>query len=285
MIDLEKIEMPYIIFFKDGHSYWKEGKKRIESINGLLKHVTSPFDGKYWSTHSMLKEFFGEEYSKHFGTFRSPKPDADLLYAPFMERMEDWEYFWKKKELKEKWELKKVISQWRGTMFHDYMEKKAYEQGKLRNPFTGKDVPVIFKEKTFDNESLCRNLYDLEDGAYLELLVFDPQYDFCGQADMVFIETRRKKRYISINDWKTNQDKPDDKSRGNLGEPLSHLKESNHMKYALQINLYALLLQRHGFIPDKLAYTWARDYNPNQLEIVEFSYMEKEMHDLLNYLT
>lgn len=283
MVNLDEIEFPYIIFFKEGHTYWKQGKKKIESVNGLLKYITPPFDHTYWSTHSVLKETFGEIYSKHFGSFRSPRPDAEELFGVFLDQMEGWEFIGKKRVMSDKWELKKIISQWRGTMFHDYMEQLAYQEGKLWNHSRQKYFSVIKKEKIFDNESLCKNLYELEDGAYLELLVFDPQYDLCGQADKVFIETIKKKRYIDIGDYKSNEEQPDEKSREKYLEPLDHLPKSKHMAYVLQINLYAKLLQRHGFIPRNLSYSWYENYDPTKEHHFDFPYMQAEMDALYNF--
>ena len=283
MVDLDNIEFPYIIFFKDGHTYWKDGVKKIESVNGLLKYISDPFVDVYWSTHSVLKEAYGKEYSKHFGSFRSPRPQAEDLFGVFMDRMGADDFLAKKKELEERWLLKKTIAQWRGTMFHDYMENRVYQDGKLWNPAREKWFPVVKHEKTFDNQSLCRNLYDLPDGAYLELLVFDPEHDICGQADIVFIETIRKKRYVSVGDYKTNEEKPDTKSREKYLEPLSHLGKSKHMQYVLQINLYAKLLQRHGFIPTNLSYSWYENYDPGKEHRVDFNYMPDEMDLLFEY--
>jgi hypothetical protein len=231
----------------------------------------------------MFKSIYGSEYSKHFGSFRSPKPDAEDLYGIFMDRMSDEEFVTRKKELADEWELKKTIAAWRGTMFHDYMERIAYQEKRLYNHAVDKYFPVIFKKKIFDNQTLFTDLMELEDGAYLELLVFDPVHDICGQADKVFIETISGKRFIDIGDLKTSGDKPDTKGRENYYEPLDHLKKSKHMQYVLQINLYAKLLQRHGFHPRHLSYSWYEDYNPEKAHHVDFDFMPGEMNDLFEF--
>ena len=267
--------LPHIVFFADGHTYWKEGRK-VNSVGSLLSTVTPPFD-KYWETHIAFKEFFGKEYTNHFRKFRSPKPDPQQLYGPFLEKMDDKTFIENIHEIRDRWLLKKTIAQWKGTMFHEEQEKAAYRSGELLNPFTGKVFKVIKSKKKYDNQSLCTNLYDLKDGCYLELLVFDPVHNICGQADIVYIETIDGVRYVSINDIKTNEEKPSKSSFGKLEAPLSHLGNNSHVKYQLQISLYAFLLERHGFVPKDLAFTHYTNYDPKTADLVPLSYSQKRV--------
>jgi hypothetical protein len=278
-----KKELPFIIFFDDGHSYWKNGV-RLKSVSYFLKKVINDFEAKYWETHSAFKAHFEDEYMDHFRyLIKSGMPDAEELYPPFMDKLSDKEFFDLKKAIRDKWEYKKVVAGWKGSKFHKKMELKYYRMGEVKNPFTNKVFPVRKHKKSYDNQSLATDLSTLEDGCYLELLVFDPTRLICGQADVVFIETVGNKRYIDIDDFKTNEKKPTKSSRGKMKDPLSHMGDNKHNRYVIQVNLYAKLLSQHGLIPRHLAYTWYENYNEKLSHIQKFPYLEPEMNALYDY--
>lgn len=271
--------VPEVIFFADGHSYWRN-ERRMLSAGALIKMVAEPFDGAYWATHSAFKEHFGEEYKKHFKSFKRPRPDARDLYKPFMDKLTDKQFIELKHMIADQWDYKKTLSMWRGSAFHDMMERKYYREKKMFNRHTLTYFDVTKPKKRFDNQSLAKNLYDLPDGGYPELLVFDPELPICGQADMVFLETVDDIRYADIDDHKTNEEQPSQKKYNKFGWPLEHMHDNGHNKYMLQINIYAKMLVRHGFVPRNLGYTWYKDYDPDSGILMPFPYLEQEMNDL-----
>lgn len=250
-----------VIFFKDDHSYWYN-QRRLKSVGSVIKTVTPPFKEGYWLTHSVLKEAFGDEYKEHYRSFKQFAPPANKLFGPFISRMNASQFMNLKQKYRDQWDFKRSNSALLGTRFHDVKESGHYESGEMINPWTGYKFPTIVFEKEYDNESLALNLFDLEDGGYSELLVFDLELGIAGQADQVFIETVRGKRYIDINDYKTNEKKPSKSSPEYCLPPFENQYASTHFKYTLQIGSYAYLLERHGFIPRTIGYTHYKNYNP-----------------------
>lgn len=270
-----------IIFFSNDHSYWF-GDRKIPSVGKFFKKYFPQFDEDYWSTHITLKELLGDTYMDHYRSIKGMKPHPDVLFPPMLDLIEESELERARDVVLMKWERKRNNSSFFGTKFHDKMEAKIYDDGFLLNPFTGDEYPVEKQEKEYDNESLTLNLYDLKDGAYPELLVFDPFISVSGQADMVFIETIGDKRFIDINDWKTNEKKPQKSSPDRCLQPFEYLQASKHMNYSFQINIYAKLLEMHGFTIRNLAYTWIKDYDESQQTLVNVDELTNEMDVIFN---
>lgn len=80
--------------------------------------------------------------------------------------------------------------------------------------------------------------------------------------DQNFIETINGKRYIDIDDWKTDAEillkpsyiNPKYKSPY-FNYPVDHLYDTNYWKYVLKISTYAKILEMEGFIVRNLAFT------------------------------
>lgn len=101
------------------------------------------------------------------------------------------------------------------------------------------------------------NLYDLPDGRYCELLVWNNKLKVAGQSDVVIIETINGVRCVSIEDYKTNKQLIDYSyinKRTNqkvineyLLPPFQSHCNSNYWLYQLQLNIYGWLLAQVGF--------------------------------------
>lgn len=270
-----------IVFFADNHSYWF-GNKKLKSVGYYIKHFFPSFDEEYWLTHGAFKELYGDEYKEHYRSFKQFKPDAASLFAPFIVRTSPKLLYDHKLKLMHAWERERMESAYRGTNMHSILEDASYNATKLKSPWKNKQFNVQTYQKEFDNESISLDLMDLKDGVYLELLVFDLSLGVAGQADVVFIETINGKRYVDINDYKTNKTKPSKSAPNYCSGIFAGEYASNHFKYEIQINSYAYLLSMHGFIPRKLAYTHFKNYDVEQATLVNLRNLQPKVKEMFS---
>lgn len=269
-----------IVFFSDDHSYW-HGNRRLSSVGSIIKNIVPKFQEDYWIIHTALKNLFGDEYKKHYSSFKKFGPPANLLFTPFLSKVNSTDFYNEKKRVKEIWHRKRNESAFNGSNFHDMMEKEAYRARKLHNPWLNRDFVVKKRKKYYDNESWGLDLSKLKDGAYLELLVFDLNWGIAGQVDMAYIETIDGVRYVDINDHKTNEKKPSKSAPERCKAPFQDQYASTHFKYTLQLNTYALLMQQHGFTPRNMGYTHYKDYDPDAADLVEVEHIYNKIQSFL----
>ncbi|MCO6500249.1 MAG: hypothetical protein J5I47_07725 [Vicingus serpentipes] len=185
-------------------------------------------------------------------------------------------------KIHDEWEL----SSQKGTELHEHLETQAYHVGFITNPFDGKDYTVRNKPlppENYDNISTTEFLMNLEDGVYTELLLFADEYQIAGLADEVFIETKRKKRYIDIGDHKFTKKKPKDDSRnGTCLYPIDHMTDCTYTKYKLQTNLYAYWLSLLGYIPRNIGIYHYTDYDISTKNVITFPFLNTECKSMLD---
>ena len=95
-------------------------------------------------------------------------------------------------DVKKKWAEEGRTSREKGTLFHALKEEED---------INSKDNPVYFSETVNDIKPI-RDLETLEDGIYPELTLYNNEYQACGTADKVIIETIDGIRYASVLDYK-----------------------------------------------------------------------------------
>ena len=95
-------------------------------------------------------------------------------------------------EVKAMWEKKKNDSCERGTLLHLHKETGATQDSSI----------VTHQSPTEGDKKIIRNLETLEDGWHLELPLYNHEFEACGTADRVFIETIKGIRYASLYDFK-----------------------------------------------------------------------------------
>ena len=277
---------PTVVFYANTHTYWHNGKK-IKS--GIQSEYIPDFDREYWLTSSTLKKIDLDLFKSVKEDFKldKNKPKASVFFTEVMSRLtpDQHKLFYDlRPKLQEEWAYNSAVGLYYGSKFHDAMERASLERGYEVNPWDGKKYETFVKPvRIGDNYSICDNLYDLPDGFYPELLVFWLPLMIGGQADKVFIETIGSDRFIDIDDYKTGK-KPKTFSTDNCLDPLGHLNASNHTKYNLQISGYAWMLEQHGFIPRKLAYTYVKDYDKNKQERTDLDYLKNEITTITDLL-
>jgi len=250
-----------IVYFKaTNHRYINSEGIPYESVSGLWKPYAKPFCAESVSVKKAYQDL-------ELGLYNSAKKllgyDSEEL-IPFLHDNSKYPLemiMTHAKEYSDTWEAKSAF----GTAFHKKMEDLDRELGYAINNFNGKKYPLIHIDvkKGYDNQSPATPLMDLPDGYIPEFLAKSDNHKVAGQIDKLFVETIDGKRYVDIDDWKTDKEilmKPAffDRTNGgfaSLYSPFDHIYDTNYWKYCLKISTYARMLEMEGFIVRSLAFT------------------------------
>jgi hypothetical protein len=263
-----------VIHHSADHSYYY-GDKKYQSVSRVFDIVKPDTDWDY----NAARSFFKNNYPELYEAVKAEK-DMSFDHPQLIERLllrskiSKEEFEAGRDALRKEWKDNAKEATDRGTAFHTKMEEGDYAAGGRVNPATGEIVGVVKYNKTYDNEALCENLYDLPDGYYPELLVFNHELEIAGQLDMGFIRTQGKDRIVDIDDWKTDADillkpkfKHPKKGYERLKRPVSHLYATNHNTYMIKIGMYAYMLEKFGFKVGNLYFT-SVDIDHETLEVI-----------------
>lgn len=256
-----------IIFSEKDHSYkeLKTGNK-LTGWTSLIKMYTQPFDTESQLVCSAYKILLGEaEYNsfvkKHFGKA------YDLPQKEVSEKLNSYYKYDVSSiidEIKYEWDYSAI----NGSKFHKELENRSIESGKEINPFTEEEYKTIVLPKEYDNQSLSENLYDLEDGFYPELLVWDntmaQENSVVTQIDKAFIKTIGKIRYVDCDDYKTLKNKPYESKSRKMLSPLDGIYDNTVEKYKMQVCFGGKLLSTFGFTPRYFGFTHYTNYDVNK---------------------
>lgn len=151
--------------------------------------------------------------------------------------------FWKTK-----WEKERDTACYRGNKLHQAKEDFLYGRGFDR--IHGKDFIVQNINLYADNIPYT----SLSDGTYPELKLWRHDWGIAGRADKPTIETIGDKRYLHIEDYKTNKrimtgGWSDPEGERMMYKPISHLPDCEFTHYSLQLSLYQYMGEFLGFLP------------------------------------
>lgn len=190
-----------------------------------------------------------------------PKFDANGEAEKFADKFgrtkEYWLAYWK--EINE-------ISIDRGNKIHNLHEEIV--NNRSMDVINGK--PLRVQNTDMFPQELPLNNYP--DGIYTELPICHHGYRIAGKPDKFAFETILGKRYVDIDDYKTNKKlrthsfKYADGTYQMMKAPLEHLMDCEMVHYTLQLNLYALMFRYHGFIP-------------RNLKLIHFPHIPKNLTD------
>lgn len=238
-----------IIFSKEDHRY-TAGDKIYTSVSKVLGKYKNEFNAEHWSTYKALEALIPDFKTIKKG-WNIDNPEF-INYASSYVNPED--LLKKKESILKDWADNNHKSILKGNSYHESRENMSYAQGFEVNPFTGDKFEVNGVQST-DKTNLLSNLYELKDGFYPELLIWNDKASIAGQADKVFIETSGDKRYVDLDDYKTNkQIKKSAYKSQKMKPPLSHLADCNYNHYNLQISFYAWMLEEFGFTVRNLSF-------------------------------
>jgi len=231
-----------IIFSKKDHRYIS-GDQVFTSVSKVLSKYKNEFNHDHWSTYKALETLIPD-----FKTFKKGWNIDTSDFIEFASQHVDSEKLsLEKSKILNSWEDANLKSINKGNQYHERREAMSYEQGFEVNPFTGGKFQIT-ESPSGEKTNLISNLYNLQDGFYPELLIWNSDTLIAGQADKVFIETVGDNRYVDIDDYKTNkQIKKSSYKNQKMKPPLSHLMDCNYTHYNLQISFYAWMLEEFGF--------------------------------------
>jgi len=248
--------MSKIKFHSSSHSY-VQGQVPYISVSKLLSKYKT-FDAEYWSKFKAYERIYDSKNGA--GSFkvlaRSWGREDYGLFAYMETILDPKEIEVERQKILSEWNSKNKKSIAKGNLYHESAEKSSYKRGFEIHPITMEEIPTIPKAgiPDADNYSLSSNLFELEDGFYPELLLWNEEYRIAGQADKVFIKTLEDgSRVVDIDDWKTNKkiDIQSFKHRTHgysmLKPPLDHIMDCNFRHYELQLSFYAWMLEQFGF--------------------------------------
>lgn len=265
-----------IVFEEKEHKYRHlESGNKLNGWTSLIKNYTEPFNADLQKIASAYSMYLGQEYNKlKFGRFKESNLEefVEFLLDSYKGLPENYI-----DEITFEWEYSAIL----GSQFHSKMENLSYSNGFEINPFTDEKFKTIKIEKEYDNQSYFDNLFDLDDGYYAELLVWD---NTMGQEntpvtmiDKCFIKTVKGKRLVWVDDIKTNKSiwsSKDKKMKGVLSSFYDNVEE----KYKLQACFGAKLMSTFGFEPVNCGFTHYKNYDENKKKL----YLAKYDPGLMN---
>lgn len=239
--------MSNVTFRESDHSYTNDDtKKRYTSVTTVISKFKQPFD----------KVAVSKAYAKKNGG-----------------TAEEWQAKWKKTS---------DDACERGTNFHTKKENEILERiGQLPAPPA---EAFIVPTKRVTQVDFKKELL----GIQTELVVYNHYFEIAGQVDYVDLE----EVYFDVDDHKTNK-KIDMWSFRHpktgykmMQFPLQHMMDTNYNHYALQISLYAFMIEQlTGKKPRSLSFT---HYPPNldgsiseEGVVYNLPYLKKEILDML----
>ncbi len=205
-----------------------------------------------------------------------------IMFNPkYVKRFEDTDLATAVRILTNEWK----DSATKGTFVHGLLER--YSLG----------LPILDETKTDAYNRRVQQLSNAWDSIALfdkhigyeflpEMLLYNDEYKIAGQSDLVFMN-HEKKTFV-IKDYKTNKkiDRTAYKKK-RMYHPIAHIEDCNYYHYALQLSLYAYMLeQEFGYKCEGLELIWVNITNPHEVNIEEIQvpYLEKEILIMLQHL-
>lgn len=280
-----------VYFTPEEHTYTyypKNGGNPLiyDSVTTVIGQYECPFDVEYRSAVKAIQRLMGDsEFKARKKEFK--RWGGKVLTEAFVEfllKFVDWgEYVEMKQSVQYEWKHENLKATTKGTEYHKSQEERSYRAAAEINPFTQEafDVAPEMDLPPGHNISRTEHLFDLPDGFYPELLVWNHDYHIAGQADKMFIQSKRKHRYVWVDDYKTNKKirkrgfwNEDERKPFMMRDPVKHLQDCNYNKYNLQLSLYAWIMEQAGY---KIAGIGFHHFN----ETYKLKYRKKEVQDIL----
>lgn len=233
------------IYSDEEHVYInKKDNSRYISVTTLINKYSEEFDEEFWSSYKALEEIMdGDTFSILKKALLATKKFNPKILKKFQI---DEELFIQKKA--------EIIAQYNTTR-NEACEHGTAEHLRKELSFYGKHDFDFgrYGYKDLSGEYDCKKNYyelDLERGVYPEFLIAVTSRDgilkVSGQIDCLI----KNGNEITILDWKTNKEIKKEsfynrstKQHQMMKFPLNNIQDSNYWHYALQLSLYAYLLQ------------------------------------------
>ena len=233
------------VYSDEEHVYInKKDNSKYISVTTLIGKYSEEFDEEFWSSYKALEEIMdGDTFSILKKALLATKKFNPKILKKFQI---DEELFTQKKA--------EIVAQYNATR-NEACEHGTAEHLRKELSFYGKHDFDFgrYGYKDLSGEYDCKKNYyelDLERGVYPEFLIAVTSRDgilkVSGQIDCLI----KNGNEITILDWKTNREIKKEsyynrstKQHQMMKFPLNNIQDSNYWHYALQLSLYAYLLQ------------------------------------------
>lgn len=233
------------VYSDEEHVYInKKDNSRYISVTTLINKYSEEFDEDFWSSYKALEEIMdGDTFSILKKALLATKKFNPKILKKFQI---DEELFAQKKA--------EIIAQYAATR-NEACEHGTAEHLRKELSFYGKHDFDFgrYGYKDLSGEYDCKKNYyelDLERGVYPEFLIAVTSRDgilkVSGQIDCLI----KNGNEVTLLDWKTNAEIKKEsyynrstKQHQMMKFPLNNIQDSNYWHYALQLSLYAYLLQ------------------------------------------
>lgn len=180
------------------------------------------------------------------------------------------------------WEDKKIKSQVKGTLYH----KKKEEE------LLGK--PGVFKHPEFNGVKQALDITELKPGIYPELIVYHPEYNIVGTADLVIIHNdntfdlfdHKSNAKLEFTGFPVYNPKSHKREPKKMYSPIQHLDDANGIHYTLQLSSYAFILEEAGYTCNSLTIHHVQfDEDETDIMVVDYpvNYLKKEVRNLFEH--
>lgn len=263
-----------VTFDESAHRYTSHKGEVYTSVTTLIKKFTPPFDADYWSAYKALKAVLSktgewDSYKRKAGGWENVVVFARSIDKGFKYRKEVID---EKKRILSEWEQTKETALVKGTEYHKMKEKRVKE-----NVVYGPDMREVSVLSGID----LLSAQDFEaDGLYPELILYNDSWNIAGQADWVM----KNGKTVHIKDYKTSKEITKTAFQDqSLLPPVSHVPNCNYYTYSLQLSLYALMLEEHGYKIGNLAIEHVNKETFETIEMYTIEYMRKEAKDIVKH--
>lgn len=266
-----------IKFEEDSHKYTSlEGtvEKKWLSCTTFISKFKEKFEdsAEFWAAYKVIQDLLGipndEVGKKKFSALmrqnRLNFNNKTLTHLKEVSKnLVSWDRVLERIDSKfEEWDNKRNDACAVGTEFHEYKESESYRTGKIVN--SGKVRNVNLENNLLPPSKKVKYSTSLEGlkGAIPELLIFMREVEIdgnvietylCGQSDNCFFEQIDRTDYIidtyvDVDDYKTNEEityiNPYNKT---FEYPINHIPLTKFHEIALQMSLYAYMLEKQGY--------------------------------------
>jgi hypothetical protein len=303
--------MTDINFNEAEHKYYDDNKKIYTSVTTLIGKYTEQFDTDFWSMFTALK-------NNHYKV--KPEPEKQSIYvAGSLFHLSDLKRTplfaaWQE-EVKAKWKSTTIEACERGNIIHNAIESGINESKQDMSALSNQHISpignrVIKTIHDLDSTNLKRDFLpvytrlsayiDKGFSVFAEKRVFLSKYLIAGMIDAPLFIGKR----FCILDWKSNKDTIHERAGYYKKEkinnvwvksdtfiltgkcfnyPLNNLEASKFNTYALQLSLYAFILEQWGYelIEGGLEIIHFPVGNPPRL--LKMPYLKNEIQLLLNH--
>lgn len=231
------------------HKYFDVHGKEYKSVSKFLECFKEHFDAPAISL-AVAKKELRIELGREPNIFEA-KNRQDILLA--------------------KWLATNLDSTDTGTLIHNEIEN--YNKTGIVNPAFAW-IPAM-----------CNKYFPEYSAIYPEQCIYSKRFFLCGTSDLPVLRAKSK-TVIDIFDYKTNKSKGIEYfsayKKRMLG-PLDHLEACSYNTYALQLSIYARMLEEHGWKIGRLAMIYILPAEPEKHFLIPVPYMKAEVELMFSW--